>query len=213
MKFLLLLTALLTIVSCDKAWESCGGAEYTASVEETENIFKAESSSYDGFHCPVMEEAWPGTDSKEFVEDIIGTYKVDTTAYVHYPEKGRMNAYYEKIALDDVEFERLGLWREFVIESLLSCEVGVAPSGSECLDTFELVFKGDKATFRFAPLEKPWFDLTYSGYVKQDNVGVMYGPDTVYIDDVKIEIDSPFVLRFNVEGEEYDSMILAYDKD
>ncbi|MCK5807621.1 hypothetical protein KAH37_01405 [bacterium] len=212
MKFLILLTTVLTMFSCGKPWEGCGGAKYTASVEESETIFKTESFLYDGFHCPVMEDAWTGTDSKEFVENIIGVYKITNIAFVLYPKSGPHLAYYEKISLEDIEFEQLGVWREFTIESLLSCDIGVAQSGEECADHFYLDFKSDKGPFNFA-LTRPLPNLTYVGSVAKSEVDVMYGPDVIYIDDVRIDIDAPFVLKFNVEGEEYDGVILSYDKE
>lgn len=214
MKFLILLIGVLTIFSCgEKAWEGCDGAEYTASVEESEIIFKAESSSYDGFHCPVMEEAWPETDSKAFVDHILGIYKIqESRVFAVYKDAETKKISYAELSFDDLSIEDLGVWQEFTIESLTSCVVAVARSGEDCLDTFELVFLGDKATFRFSPLEKPFSNLTYSGNVVDSESVVRYGSYTIYIDSERIDIDASFVLEFNVEGEEYDGVILSYDK-
>ena len=208
MKFLLLLTALLTVVSCgEKAWEGCAGAEYTASAEETENIFKAESSSYDGFHCPVMEEAWPGTDSKEFVDYFIGSYTAQKAFIDDYG--------HEEIPLDDALFdEEPNLWRAFTIESLVSCKVGVADSGDDCADIFLLQFKSDKVPFEFDLTSAQNYKHFYRGFVdKEGTYCSLSREDISFLPEDSRDSGFNFVISFEVKNRDYERIMLLYSKD
>ena len=206
MKFLILLTAVLTIFSCDKAWESCDGAEYTASVEESEIIFKTESSSYDGFHCPVMEDAWPGTDSKALVDYFIGTYAAQK-AFVSFNG-------YEEIPFNEIPFDELNLWREFTIESLLSCKVGVAPSGFECADTLSLQFKGDKVPFEFDLYAPQDYEHFYRGSVNEERTSCRLNrEDLSFLPEDCRGSDFKFVLSFEVKDRDYERIFILYNKN